>query len=202
MRKLVIFAAALAILMALPASSAAVSYKVTVHTGSAAYVGPATVAFSGQVYPAPGPNTWVYVRVFNPDMVLVTAVQSSVNGTTGLYSGSFVAGGSSSWTDGNYVVNATWGAYGSPTFGVASFTWSSSATTSTTTSASATSSTQSTSSESSTKSSSSSTAAGGIPEFPFQALGVVATLVVVVGAYIFLVRGRAKGTRRQGPTGF
>lgn len=203
MKRLLVAAVVLAILAGFPAAEAA-SYQVTVQTNSASYVGQAPVSVSGQVYPAPGPHTAVYIRVFNPNHVLVTALEASVNGTTGLYSGSFVTGGSSSWIDGDYVVNATWGAYGSPTYGLSTFSWSSSATTSTTsvstttsvlstsTSTSTNSTTQSTSSETSTMGSTTSTSSssGGIPEFPFQALTVVATLVFVVGAYLLLARRR------------
>lgn len=208
MKRLLLASVLLITLAALPASAAA-SYMITVHINSPSYVGFATAVVSGQVYPAPGPNTAVYIRVFNPANVLVTALEESVNGTTGLYSGSFVTGGSSSWVEGNYIVNVTWGAYGSPAFGVGTFSWSSTATTSTTStstttttsatassaSTSATSSTNSTSSQSSVSSSTTSTSSssGGIPEFPFQALAVMSSLAIVVGAYVLLTRRRFRG---------
>ena len=190
-----------ALLVCLPAAAATPSYKVTVQTNSSSYVGGATVSVSGQVSPAPGPNTAVYIKVVSPSDALVTAMEASVNGTTGSYSASFVAGGSASWVDGSYVVNATWGAYGSPTFAVTDFGWSGAGTTSTTgtsSTASSTSSTNSTSTQgtSTSGSSSSSGGGGGIPEFPLQALAVATLTVLVVVSYL-LVSRRGGGVRAR-----
>ncbi len=133
----------------------ALSYTIAIQTNSSAYVGAATVQVSGQVSPAPGPNTAVLLRVLNPNRVLVTADQASVNGTTGLFSATFVAGGTSTWIDGTYVLNATWGAYGPTIFSTSTFSWSSHTTTTTTTST--TTSTSATTSPTSTTSSAIST---------------------------------------------
>lgn len=153
----------------------ALSYKISVQTNSQAYVGAATVQVSGQVSPAPGPNTAVLFRVLNSKGQLITADQAMVNGTTGLYSESFIAGGSSAWTEGNYVVNATWGAYGQTIFATTSFFWSSTPITTTTTTTTTT-----TSTITSTTSTTTSTA---IPEFDTNGL-LVASLIAIVAVAI------------------
>jgi len=141
----------LALLVGLSGAASATSYVLTVQTGSSAYSSSANITVTGQVSPAPGPSTSVFVRVFNPSMVLATEAVATVNGTTGIYSCSFVAGGSPAWTNGVYTVNATWGAYGPVIFRTATFSWSSSASTSTT--ATSTTSSQPTSSSSTSTSS-------------------------------------------------
>ena len=211
MTRTLLLAFVIAIMVGLSGAASAASYAITVHTDSSTYVGPVTITVSGQVTPAPGPNTAVFVRVFNPNSVVVTAGEVNVNGTTGLYSESFAAGGSSSWVNGNYVVNATWGAYGPVVFALANFAWSTSpitTTTSTTSSTSSTSttSTSSTSSTSTTSPTSSSTSiaqsssssttgggGGGIPEFPFQAVAVGAITVLIAVSYLAIRRKSSPG---------
>ena len=224
------FVLATAFLLAAPVS--ALAYTVTVATSSRSYASNATIQITGQVSPAPGPGTVITIRIFNQNGALVTADEVTVNGTTGSYSGETVAGGSSNWVDGNYVVNATWGAYGPTIFAITTFSWSSTATsTSTTSTTSSTTSTssstsattsststtltattsssslssstttatssQTTSSSSSiatsstTSSSSASTTSGGIPEFPYQVLAVMALSLLVAASY-FLVRRRSR----------
>jgi hypothetical protein len=126
--------AILLVVALLAGAASALSYSMTVHTGTPSYSGAATIQVSGQVTPAPGPNTAVLIRVYNPDNSLVTADQATVNGTTGLFSDSFVAGGASLWIDGTYLINATWGAYGPAIFSTATFSWSSQSATITATS--------------------------------------------------------------------
>ena len=133
MRRLLVLAAILAALVGFSGAASAVSYSLTVETNTPIYTGAVTITVSGQVSPAPGPNTAVAVRVFNPTKVLVKAAEVSVNETTGHYSTTFVAGGSSSWVTGKYIVNATWGAYGPVLFETVPFYWSSAVTTSSTT---------------------------------------------------------------------
>jgi hypothetical protein len=172
MKTLLLSALVLATVFMLAAPVAAVTYSLTVGTDSGSYIGSSTIHITGQVSPAPGPNTGVAIRIFNPSKVLVTADEVHVNGTTGSYSDAIVAGGSSGWVAGNYVVNATWGAYGPVVFSTASFAWSVSGTTTTTTSttsstssssATSTTSTTSTSSTSSTKSSSTTSSSSSSP---------------------------------------
>jgi len=132
-----IAALSVALLVALSGAASALSYTLTVHTNANSYAGESSVTINGQVSPAPGPNTSVLLRVYNPNMLLTTAAVAPVNGTTGDYSSSFIAGGSSAWIDGTYSVNATWGAYGPVIFKITTFKWASSAT-STSTSATST----------------------------------------------------------------
>jgi len=209
MNKALLFAIGLAALVALSVPVSAVSYSVTVHTDSAIYVGSSSISITGQVSPAPGANTSVLLRVYNPSMVLVGASEAPVNGTTGSYSYSFVAGGTSSWVAGTYTVNATWGAYGPAVFQTATFSWSplttsttststtssssttTSTTSSTTTSSTTTSSTTSssfttTSSTTSVTSSSSATSSTSVPEFPFQMVAVVVTTVLLASAFLIM----------------
>ncbi|HUK80149.1 MAG TPA: hypothetical protein VLU91_05750 [Nitrososphaerales archaeon] len=144
----------IALLVALSGSAAALSYSLTVQTNATSYVGESTVLITGQVTPAPGPNSSVSLRVYNPNMLLATAAVAPVNGTTGLYSSTFVTGGSSAWIEGTYSVNATWGAYGPVIFKITTFSWASSAT-STSTSATSTTTVSTFSSATSTTSSTS-----------------------------------------------
>ena len=44
-------------------AASALSYSVSVRTDTTSYIGAATVYVSGQVSPAPGPNTAVLIRV-------------------------------------------------------------------------------------------------------------------------------------------
>jgi len=127
------FGIILALLMGLSGAASATSYVITVQTGTSSYSSSANITVTGQVSPAPGPSTSVFVRVFNPSMVVATETVAPVNGTTGIYTCSFYAGGSPAWIDGVYTVNSTWGAYGPVIFGTTTFSWSSSAVTSTTT---------------------------------------------------------------------
>jgi hypothetical protein len=133
MKANLLFAVMVAVLFGLSGTASAVSYSVSVQTNNSSYSGAATIAIAGQVSPAPGPNTAVLIRVFSPLNAIVTAGEANVNGTTGFYTFNFVAGGSSGWSNGNYVVNATWGAFGPVVFKTATFSWTSSAATTTTT---------------------------------------------------------------------
>ena len=129
MKPVAIFVLAMVAVLGLVGAAEASSYTLTVGTTVSSYFGPATVDVSGQVSPAPGANTSVIVRVFNPTNALVVVVEATVNATTGSYGATFVAGGSQAWVDGDYVVNATWGAYGPVIFATASFVWALSSTT-------------------------------------------------------------------------
>jgi len=131
------------------------SYTLTVGTNASSYVGPATIAVSGQVSPAPGPNSSVVVRVFNPEKALAVVEEATVNATTGLYGTTFVAGGSPMWVNGDYLVNATWGAYGPTVFATTSFSWALSSTTTSSTSTTSSSSVQTTTTSSSVSTTSS-----------------------------------------------
>jgi len=107
MKRLILPAIVLATALLLAAPVSALTYTVTVATSSQSYAGSSTIQITGQVSPAPGPGTAITIRIFNQNGVLVTADRVNVNGTTGSYSDQTVAGGSSNWVDGNYVVNAT-----------------------------------------------------------------------------------------------
>jgi cell division septation protein DedD len=224
----VLVAVMIVVLCGLSGTAYAVSYSITVQTNDNSYSGAATVTVAGQVSPAPGPNTAVLIRVFNPANAIVTAGEAAVNGTTGYYTFNFVAGGSSAWSNGNYVVNATWGAFGPVVFKATTFSWTSSVVTTTTTTSTTTTTTTTTPSTTTTASSTTSTttappttsttsptttttispssttttsSGGGIPAFPFQALVVAIFTVVVALSYLALrlhPRPKAEGTT---PTG-
>jgi hypothetical protein len=115
--------------------SFALSYTLSVQTGSPSYSGTQTITIVGKVTPAPGPNTAVFLSVISPNGKVVYVNQDSVNGTTGVFSDSVTPGTSSDWVDGTYTVNATWGAYGPTLHAVATFTWTSQTTTTSTTTA-------------------------------------------------------------------
>ena len=217
MKRALFIAIGLVVLAALSGAASAVSYSLTVHTDSSSYVASSSVSITGEVSPAPGANTSVLLRIYNPNMTLVAGFAASVNGTTGSYSSTFVAGSSSSWTEGTYTVNATWGAYGPVVFKTTTFSWALSATSTTSTSSvsttSSTSSTTSTTSSSTTNSTttsstttssslttsststtvtstSSTTTSGNVPEFPFQAVAVVLFTALIVGSFL-VVRSRS-----------
>jgi len=215
MKRALFIAIGLVMLAALSGAASAVSYSLTVHTDSSSYVASSSVSITGEVSPAPGANTSVLLRIYNPNMTLVAGFAASVNGTTGSYSSTFVAGSSSSWTEGTYTVNATWGAYGPVVFKTTTFSWALSATSTTTSSVTTTSSTSSTtsttsssttnstttnstttssslttSSTSTTVTSSSTTTSGNVPEFPFQAVAVVLFTALIVGSFL-VVRSRS-----------
>ena len=210
MKSIELAAALILVLSVSSVAASGISYSISVHTDAPSYAAITTIHVSGQISPAPGPSTAVFVRIYNPSRVLATLDQAQVNGTTGLYSDSFVTGGSSAWVDGTYTVNATWGAYGPLIFATTSFTWasqvtvttstsstssSSSTTTSQTSSSSSTSSiassstTTSSSSTTSSSTTSSSGGGGGIPEFPYLTLGAAALSVLIVTSYLLVRRG-------------
>jgi hypothetical protein len=213
------FGLALLSVLLIAGSVAEASYSLSVSTDKQTYAGAASIHLAGQVSPAPGPNTAVLIRIFNPNKVIVTADEAPVNGTTGLYTKSIVAGGSANWISGNYLVNASWGAFGPTIFQTTTFSWSATGSTTTTSTSSTTSTTTSTSTSSSTTSTSSSVTptttatstqpsitttptssstssggGGGIPEFPFQYVTVAAFTILVVASYLVIGRGRKLGT--------
>ena len=131
------------------AVSAQTSYHVYVFTDRSSYSNGQTIGISGGVHPlgtvvGPGPDTAVFLRVFNPTGTLVAVGDAPVNATTGAYTYSIVAGGTPSWVVGTYTVNATWGAYPPTVYGTTTFAFtvlvSSTTTTSSTTSTTTTSS--------------------------------------------------------------
>ena len=128
----------LALVVAIASPVLAASYTLSVQTTSTTYTGSVNITVTGQVSPAPGQNTSVLLRVYNPGKALATFADVPVNGTTGQYSFTFAAGGSSAWVGGTYLVNATWGAYGPVIFKVVTFSWTSSGTTTSTSSTSST----------------------------------------------------------------
>jgi len=138
----------LSLLLSVPVS-AQTSYHVYVATDRGSYSNGQNIGISGWVHPlgsvvGPGPDTAVFLRVFNPTGTLVAVGDAPVNATTGDYSYSIVAGGTPSWVVGTYTVNATWGAYPPTVYGTTTFAFTvaiSSTTTSSTTSTVETSST-------------------------------------------------------------
>jgi hypothetical protein len=82
---------------------------VSVSTDKPSYKGSDSIAVSGTVTPAPGAGTAVYIKVANPSGTAVFVDSVSVNGATGAFSDSLVAGGNANWVTGTYTVTATWG---------------------------------------------------------------------------------------------
>jgi hypothetical protein len=215
-RKLVVCVALLGALMVMAPMASAVTYTITVATDSSSYTTGQTIKVSGTVSPGPGPSTAVLLRICSSvckSGTLLAVGEASADSTSGAYSFTFVAGGSSSWTTGTYTVNATWGASPPTIFKTTTFTYtvavtttssssssssSSSTSTSTSTSSSSsttssststTSSTSSSSTTSSSSSSSSSSTSAAVPEFPLQASFAAVFVAVVVVAYLLAKRG-------------
>jgi hypothetical protein len=106
--------------------SAQSSYHVYVITDKSSYYSGQTIGISGGVHPlgstaGPGPDTAVFLRIFNPNGTLVAIGDAPVNATTGAFMYSVVAGGTPSWLSGMYTVNATWGAYPPAVYGTTTF---------------------------------------------------------------------------------
>jgi len=127
------------LLFAFQAVSAQSSYYVTVVTDKSSYMAGQTIAISGSVHPAPGPSTAVFLRVFNPSGNTVAVGDAPVDATTGDYTFSLAAGGTSAWVTGAYTVNATWGAYPPTVYGTTVFTYAAAVATTTTSSTTSTS---------------------------------------------------------------
>ena len=183
--------AAAAFLSAFPVGPAfAQGYTLTVGTDSSSYFGSQQAVISGNVYPAPGTGTSVALSVYNPQGQLARAASASVDGSTGAYSYAFTVGGSD-WTNGAYVVDATWSQSltAAAVHASATFTYTvnqtSGATTSTTSSTAASSTTSSAPSTSTTASSAPATsdstltsAAGGTSTTVSAAAGTSTAIVI------------------------
>lgn len=168
-----------------PVSVLAAAYTLALQTDKQNYSAADTLHLTGNITPPPGPGTSVLVSVANPNKNKVYVLPSTVDGTTGSFSQNVVLGGTSSWIDGKYVINATWApSLSSPIyFAVVSFNYT--VVPVTTTSSSTTTSTASTTSS--------------IPEFPSLPVASL-TLVVVLGGFLvaqlrFGKRVTAPGTR-------
>lgn len=98
----------------IPATSSSVNNdKVTVSVSPTSLSGSGTFTVSGSVVAASGSvsNTAVVITVKNPSGAVVSTGQATVGGTgsSGTYTTTFVAGGTSSWPGGTYTVTATYG---------------------------------------------------------------------------------------------
>jgi hypothetical protein len=166
------------------------TYAVTLQTNSPSYSGVGPIKITGQVSPAPGPDTAVVITIDNPARSVAEITEVVPNPTTGSFSYTAHPGGNAAWTTGTFTVNATWGGAGETATQVATFAYTAStaSTASTSSSSSSTSTTSTTSSapRSSSISSSSSTSttskATPAPEFPASALALVALVGVAVVA--------------------
>src|SRR3984957_19432540 len=153
-RSTILLSVGVALVMLLTAGQVmALTYSVSVQTDAGTYSGTQPIVISGAVSPAPGNSTAVFIKVYNPNSVLVIVASASVNVTTGAFRDMEVTGGTSQWVAGQYLVNATWGATGPVISGTTTFQYATQNMTSTTNSTS--SSTNSTSSSTTTTTSSS-----------------------------------------------
>lgn len=109
--------------LAISPVASATTYGVTVNSNPSYSLGQ-NIKVNGTVSPAPGPDTGTFVVVMNPAGRIVLLGEANVNASTGFWSFSAVAGGTTYWTAGTYTVNATWGANGTPIFNTATFTYS------------------------------------------------------------------------------
>ena len=98
----------------IPATSSTVNNdKVTVSESPTSLSGSGTFTVSGSVVAASGSvsNTAVVITVKNPSGTVVATGQATVagSGSSGAYTTTFVAGGTSSWLGGTYSITATYG---------------------------------------------------------------------------------------------
>jgi hypothetical protein len=182
-RAVLVSVLALAFLLAAQGATAQTAYTLKVSTDTASYVSGQTIKISGSVSPAPGPSTGVTLKVINPSGMVVAVGEANVGASSGTYNYSLVAGGSSSWTTGTYMVNATWGAYPPQIYAKTTFSYSPTAVT-TTTSSTTSSTTTSTSSTTTSSTTTSSSGGGGVPVFPFEGVLTIFVVAVVVTAYL------------------
>jgi hypothetical protein len=183
------------------------TYAVTLQTNSPSYSGVGPIEITGQVSPAPGPNTAVVITIDNPAQSVAEITEVVPNPTTGSFSYTAYPGGNAAWTTGTFTVNATWGGDGETATHVAAFAYTASASSTTsssssTSSKSTTSSTSRSSSISSASSTSTTSKATPAPEFPASALALVALVgVAVVAALSRRIAVRPPGSPgRSGPT--
>src|ERR1700722_7195547 len=124
-RSTILLSVGVALVMLLTAGQVmALTYSVSVQTDAGTYSGTQPIVISGAVSPAPGNSTAVFIKVYNPDSVLVIVASASVNVTTGAFRDMEVTGGTSQWVAGQYLVNATWGATGPVISGTTTFKYS------------------------------------------------------------------------------
>ncbi|MBI3022831.1 MAG: MBL fold metallo-hydrolase [Thaumarchaeota archaeon] len=120
----------------------AVSYTITVQSDYPTYSGVSTIHITGQVSPAPGPNTAAFVSVLNPHGDPVDYGVEQVDANTGAFSHSTVTGGAgplaAAWISGTYTVNASWGSSGTVAYQTATFAYTATTTTTTQTTTTAT----------------------------------------------------------------
>lgn len=87
-------------------------FTVSVQTDRRTYTGTEQILINGTVKPPPGTNTGVIVVISNPAGATVDVQDDAVGPTNGTFSQDTVAGGTSAWVAGVYLVNATWGGDG------------------------------------------------------------------------------------------
>lgn len=171
----------------------AVTYTISVQTNYPTYSGVSTIHITGQVSPAPGPDTAAFVSVLNPHGDPVDYGVEQVDANTGAFSHSTVTGGAgplaAAWISGTYTVNASWGssgtvAYQTTTFGYTATTTTTTSSTSATTSSTTTTSTTTSSSTSTSTGTSTTSTSSVIPEFNPQALLIVSLVALAVIAVL------------------
>jgi len=170
------------------------TYSITLQTNAPTYSGVGPIQITGQISPAPGPNTGVVITIDNSAGTVADIAEVAPNPTTGSFSYTSYPGGNAAWTTGSFTVNASWGGDDETATQVATFSYSASAasTTSSSSSSSSASSASSASSTSSTSSTSTSSASSSAssststttpaPEFPPSVLALVALVGVALVA--------------------
>ena len=178
------------------AQSSPTTYSMVLTSSSSTYLPGETIQIYGAISPAPGPYTGALVRVVSPSGATVLLGEADVNPVNGSFSFTGVAGGTASWTQGVYTINATWGAYSPPIICTRPFGYGTAVTASTscvnpgTTSSTSTSSSQVTSSSSSTSSANTTTTTSNtttvaVPEF--QGTLIIPVFLAVLAASAMLL---------------
>ncbi len=197
-----IVALTMACLLFTQVAVAQTTYALTVSTDASSYTGSQSIKISGHVSPAPGPSTGVILKVVNPSGAVLLVDEANVGASTGEYNLTVVAGGSSSWVAGTYMVNATWGAYPPQIYAHTTFTYSPTVATTTTTVVSTTTTSNTTTTTTTavtttttttTTTTSTSSGSGGVPVFPFEGTLTAIFVLFVLSAYLVARRFAAKG---------
>src|SRR5712692_3501115 len=89
-----------------PLLSSVVAATVTVSASPASVTEGVLISITGTVSPAPGAGFNAFIQVTNPQGKAVTSASQGVDPTTGAFSYSFNAGGTTLWTTGTYTVTA------------------------------------------------------------------------------------------------
>jgi len=94
----------------------AAANTISVSTGASSYSGSQAISIVGTATPAPVSGSQILIEVSNPSSTVVFADSVAPSPTTGAFSDSFGAGGSSAWVTGTYTVTASLTGYTAGTY--------------------------------------------------------------------------------------